>query len=376
MKFTLLSEDASSRARRGVLALPHGDVQTPAFMPVGTQATVKTLDPRDLEALGAEIVLGNTYHLLLRPGHELVRRQGGLHRFMAWPRNLLTDSGGFQVFSLQERRTIDEQGVKFASHLDGSARYLSPEISMDIQVALGSDVLMAFDECPPSGAERAYHEASLARTTRWARRCKAAWLAAREKDTEYRGALFGIVQGGLHADLRARHAAEISELDLPGNALGGYSVGESPEAMRAGVAESAPLLPREKPRYLMGVGTPEDLVSCVAAGVDMFDCVHPTRTARHNLLFTSQGKLNIRSARYAEDAAPADPACACYTCRTFSRAYLRHLAVAGETLGLRLNTIHNVHFYLQLMREVRAALEAGTFDAFRRAFFARPARVE
>ena len=376
MKFTLLSEDASSRARRGVLALPHGDVQTPAFMPVGTQATVKTLDPRDLETLGAEIVLGNTYHLLLRPGHELVRRQGGLHRFMAWPRNLLTDSGGFQVFSLQERRTIDEQGVKFASHLDGSARYLSPEISMDIQVALGSDVLMAFDECPPSGAERAYHEASLARTTRWARRCKAAWLAAREKDTEYRGALFGIVQGGLHADLRARHAAEISELDLPGNALGGYSVGESPEAMRAGVAESAPLLPRDKPRYLMGVGTPEDLVSCVAAGVDMFDCVHPTRTARHNLLFTSQGKLNIRSARYAEDAAPADSACACYTCRTFSRAYLRHLAVAGETLGLRLNTIHNVHFYLQLMREVRAALEAGTFDAFRRAFFARPARVE
>ncbi len=376
MHFQLLQNDPDSHARRGHLSLPHGDVETPAFMPVGTQATVKTLDPEDLKTLGAEIILGNTYHLFLRPGHEVIQRQHGLHRFMAWPKNILTDSGGFQVFSLQERRKISEEGVQFASHLDGSARFLSPEIATNIQVALGSDILMAFDECPPSGAPRDYHETSLARTTRWAARCKASWRAARDRDPNYHGNLFGIVQGGLFPDLRARHAEEIAALDFPGNALGGFSVGESPAAMYEGVATSAPLLTADRPRYLMGVGTPEDLVANVGAGIDMFDCVHPTRAARHNLLFTSIGKLNIRAARYAEDNAPVDPACVCSTCRTFSRAYLRHLAVAGETLGLRLNTIHNLHFYLTLMREMRAALEAGTFAAFRRAFAARPARVD
>jgi queuine tRNA-ribosyltransferase len=367
IRFEVLARDGA--ARRGRLTTARGPVETPVFMPVGTAATVKTLEPRDLEALGARILLANTYHLFLRPGHERVRRLGGLHRFMAWPGALLTDSGGFQVFSLGERADgregsgpglveIAEEGVTFRSHLDGSRHFLSPERAIEVQEALGADVIMAFDECPPALADRAYHEVSLARTQRWLVRCRAAWSRSGS-------ALFGIAQGGLFPDLRARAIEEAAALDLPGYALGGYAVGEAPARMWEGVARDAPLLPDGKPRYLMGVGTPEDLLAGVAAGVDMFDCVLPTRTARNGLLFTSQGKLVIRNARHADEEGPADPACSCYTCRTFSRAYLRHLFKAGEMLGLRLNTLHNLHFYLSLMEGARRAIEERRFERFR-----------
>ncbi len=373
IRFQLLAEDGA--ARRGRLETAHGAIETPVFMPVGTAATVKTLDPRDLRALGAGIVLANTYHLFLRPGHERVKRLGRLHRFMSWDGAVLTDSGGFQVFSLGEKGAgregggpglveIAEEGVTFRSHLDGSRQFLSPERAIEVQEALGADVIMAFDECPPSLADRAYHELSLARTQRWLVRCRAAWREIEERDGA-RCALFGIAQGGLFPDLRARAIEEAAALDLPGYALGGYAVGEAPEQMWEGVARDAPRLPREKPRYLMGVGTPQDLLAGIAAGVDMFDCVLPTRTARNGLLFTTRGKLVIRNARYADDERPPDPDCACYTCRTFSRAYLRHLFKAGEILALRANTLHNLHFYLSLMDGARRAIEAGAFAAFR-----------
>lgn len=386
IRFELLAEDGA--ARRGRLHTARGVIETPAFMPVGTAATVKTLDPRDLHAIGAGIVLANTYHLYLRPGHALVEKLGGLHGFMAWDGAVLTDSGGFQVFSLGERGAgreragpglvqISEEGVEFRSHLDGSRHMLSPEIAMRVQEALGADVIMAFDECPPALADRAYHELSLARTQRWLLRCKAEWLAEEARRLEAgqplppgaarRCSLFGIAQGGLFPDLRRRAIEEAAALDLPGYALGGYAVGEAPEQMWSGVARDAPLLPREKPRYLMGVGTPEDLLAGVAAGIDMFDCVLPTRCARNGLLFTSRGKVVIRNARYAEDDQPVDPACGCYTCRTFSRAYLRHLFRSGEMLGLRLNTIHNLSYFLSLMDQARAAVEGGRFEPFRRA---------
>jgi queuine tRNA-ribosyltransferase len=378
LTFELLHEDGA--ARRGRLRTRRGTIETPVFMPVGTAATVKTLEPRDLEALGAGIILANTYHLYLRPGHERIARLGGLHRFMSWNGAVLTDSGGFQVFSLGERGAkgrdragpglveIREEGVTFRSHLDGSRQFLSPERAIEVQEALGADVIMAFDECPPSLADRAYHEVSLARTQRWLVRCRDAWKAiesTREGDG-IRCNLFGIAQGGLFSDLRARAIEEAAALDLPGYALGGYAVGEEPAQMWDGVARDAPRLPRGKPRYLMGVGTPEDLLAGVAAGIDMFDCVLPTRTARNGLLFTSRGRLVIRNARFADDDGPADPECACYTCRTFSRAYLRHLFRAGEILGLRLNTLHNLHFFLSLMDGARRAIEAGRFEAFRR----------
>ncbi len=370
--FEVLAADGA--ARRGRLTTARGVVDTPVFMPVGTAGTVKTLEPRDLEALGVGILLANTYHLFLRPGHERVARLGGLHRFMAWPRAILTDSGGFQVFSLGERASgreragpglveIAEEGVTFRSHLDGARRFLSPERAIEVQEALGADVIMAFDECPPSLADRAYHEASLARTQRWLVRCREAW---RRADPEQRSALFGIAQGGLFPDLRARAIGDAAALDLPGYALGGYAVGEEPEAMWEGIARDAPLLPAGKPRYLMGVGTPEDLLAGIAAGLDMFDCVLPTRTARNGLLFTSRGKLVIRNAAFADDEGPIDPACGCYACRTFSRAYLRHLFKAGEILGLRLNTLHNLTFYLSLMEDARRAISDGRFAAFRR----------
>ncbi len=387
IRFEIVSADGASR--RGRLATPRGLVETPAFMPVGTAATVKTLEPRDLEALGAKILLANTYHLFLRPGHERIRRLGGLHEFMAWPGAILTDSGGFQVFSLGEREgegrersgpglvEIAEEGVTFRSHLDGSSHFLSPERAIEVQEALGADVIMAFDECPPSLADRAYHEVSLARTQRWLVRCRDAWRRIEEAKAgggaEAAGAagrapcaLFGIAQGGLFADLRARAIADAAELDLPGYALGGYAVGEEPAQMWEGVARDARLLPAGKPRYLMGVGTPEDLLAGISAGVDLFDCVLPTRTARNGLLFTSEGKMVIRNARWADDARPPDPACGCYACRTFSRAYLRHLFKAGEILGLRLNTLHNLHFYLSLMDGARRAIEAGRFLEFRK----------
>jgi queuine tRNA-ribosyltransferase len=385
IRYQLLASDGA--ARRGRLHSARGTVETPAFMPVGTAATVKTLEPRDLTAAGARIVLGNTYHLFLRPGHELIERLGGLHRFMAWEGLTLTDSGGFQVFSLGERGapaapgatpstsrgpglvTIEEEGVTFRSHLDGSRQFLSPERAIEVQLALGADVIMAFDECPPSLADRAYHEGSLARTQRWLVRCREAWTTGSVRRAEAGltpCALFGIAQGGLFPELRARAIEEAAALDLPGYALGGYAVGEAPETMWAGVARDAPLLPRDKPRYLMGVGTPQDLLAGIAAGIDLFDCVLPTRCARNGLLFTSQGRLTIRNARFAEDQRPADPACGCSTCRTFTRAYLRHLVKAEELLGLRLNTIHNVHYYLSLMAEARQAIEEGRFETFRR----------
>lgn len=369
-RFELLRTDPASAARRGRLHLPHGVVETPIFMPVGTAASVKAIAPDDLERIGAQIILGNTYHLFLRPGHELIRRRGGLHRFMSWPRPILTDSGGFQVYSLSEARKIAEEGVTFRSHLDGSPRFIGPETSMEIQQALGSDVIMAFDECPPAKSDRAYLEPSLARTTRWAHRCKAAW------DPQGPSNLFGIVQGGLFPDLRKRHAEEICALDLPGYALGGYSVGESIPEMYASVAEAAPYLPADKPRYLMGVGTPEDLVTCVGLGIDMFDCVLPTRTARNGRLYTSEGVISIKASRWAEDDRPLDPACRCYTCRTFSRAYLRHLFQAQELLSYRLNSLHNLTYFLDLMATVRAKVEAGEYAAWSKAWLAdRAARI-
>jgi queuine tRNA-ribosyltransferase len=362
VRYELLHEDRSgTRARRGRLHTPHGLVETPIFMPVGTVGSVKGVGPDELLTLDAQIILGNTYHLMLRPGEELVGEMGGLHRFISWERPMLTDSGGFQVFSLAEKRKITEEGAAFQSHLDGRHLLLTPERSIEIQETLGADIIMAFDECPPSTGERAYLEKSLARTTRWLHRCVKAW--SRE-----RSSLFGIVQGGLHEDLRKAHAEQVCAVDLPGYALGGYSVGEAPEAMHAGVAYAAPLLPRDKPRYLMGVGTPVDLVTCVEHGVDMFDCVLPTRCARNGLLFTSEGKLVIRNATYAKDPRPPDPACACYTCRTFSRAYLRHLFVAGEILAMRLNTLHNLHYFLHLMSEVRRAIAEDRYAAFARDF--------
>lgn len=362
LSFELLATDPHSAARRGRLHLPHGVVETPIFMPVGTAASVKSIAPDDLDRMNAQIILGNTYHLFLRPGHELVKRHGGLHGFMSWKKPILTDSGGFQVYSLAASRKISEEGVVFRSHLDGSKRMISPEISIEIQQALGADVIMAFDECPPAGSERSYFERSLDRTTRWAHRCKAAW------DQEGPSNLFGIVQGGLHKDLRQRHAEEICSLDLPGYALGGYSVGEPIPAMYASVAEAAPMLPADKPRYLMGVGTPEDLITCVGLGIDMFDCVLPTRTARNARLYTSEGIVNIKNARWADDPSPLDPACGCYTCQNFSRAYLRHLYNAQEILAYRLNSLHNLTFFLDLMDTARRMIAEGRFAAWSKAW--------
>jgi queuine tRNA-ribosyltransferase len=383
IRFQLVAADGA--ARRGRVETPHGAVETPVFMPVGTAATVKTLAPRDLEELGASILLANTYHLYLRPGHERVRRLGGLHRFMGWGGALLTDSGGFQVYSLGSGKAggaegsgrapglvkASEEGVLFRSHLDGSSHLLTPERAVEIQEALGADVIMAFDECPPALADRSYHQASLARTQRWLVRCRAAWLEEEDRKASagpaprHPASLFGIAQGGPFADLRRRAIDDAAALDLPGYALGGYAVGEETEQMREGVARDAPLLPQGKPRYLMGVGTPEDLLHAMGAGVDMFDCVLPTRCARNGLLFTSRGKLVIRNAAFADDERPADPECGCYACRTFSRAYLRHLFQCGEMLGLRLNTLHNLHHYLGLAAGARRAISEGRFAAFR-----------
>ncbi len=334
-------------------------------MPVGTTGAVKALTMAQVADLGASIILGNTYHLFLRPGHELVREMGGLHRFIGWGGAMLTDSGGFQVFSLAERRKITEEGVEFRSHLDGRKLLFTPESVMQVEMALGADVIMAFDECPSGKADRAYLEESLARTTRWAARCKSAWRP--DSDTS----LFGIVQGGTHQDLRRRHAEEICALDLPGYALGGYAVGESPAQTHEGVAFSAALLPTDRPRYLMGMGTLDDLVRAVGAGIDMFDCVLPTRCARNGLLFTRRGagRLVIKNQTYAREDRPVDEQCGCYTCRTFSRAYLRHLFAAGELTAYTLNTIHNLWTYLQLMRDLRDAIEADAYESFARTFF-------
>jgi queuine tRNA-ribosyltransferase len=361
-------------ARRGVMTTAHGAVETPAFMPVGTQGAVKGVTHRDLEVLGAEILLGNTYHLYLRPGDDLIARRGGLHRFIGWTRPLLTDSGGYQVFSLAARRTIDEQGAHFQSHLDGSAHSLTPEKAADIQAQLGSDVSMVLDECLALPAEADAARASMERTLRWACRARDRFLAVREGRvpgvivTNPGQAQFGIVQGGVYPELREESARATVAVGFEGFAIGGLSVGEPADVMYDIVSRTAPLLPEDRPRYLMGVGTPADLVEAVARGIDLFDCVLPTRNARNGQLFTSEGRLNIKNARYAEDERPPDAGCTCYTCRTFSRAYLRHLFLAREINSATLNTLHNLHFYLDTLRRIRESLSFGRFESFRVAF--------
>jgi len=347
-----------------VMQTSHGEVRTPVFMPVGTQATVKTLSPEDLKCVGAEIILSNTYHLFLRPGHDLIREFGGLHRFMNWNRPILTDSGGFQVFSLADLRKVTDEGVTFQSHIDGGAKHvITPEYAVEIQEALGADIIMAFDECIPYPATRDYAREALERTLRWARRCREA-----KKDTGQ--ALFGIVQGGMYPDLRRESARALVDIGFEGYAIGGLSVGETKPLMQEMIEATVPSLPADRPRYLMGVGTPEDLVEGVDRGIDMFDCVMPTRNARNGTFFTSEGKLAIRNSRYERDHGPLDPACACYTCRTFSRAYLRHLFNAGEVLALRLGTLHNLSFYIRLMKDIRKNLDEGSFPEFKRSFLA------
>ena len=355
--FTLEHVDGAARA--GVLCTAHGVIETPVFMPVGTGGSVKALAPDDLAAIGAPVILGNTYHLYLRPGDELVARRGGLHRFAAWPGAILTDSGGFQVFSLTPLRKIREEGVEFRSHLDGSRHLFTPEKVMSIQRNLRSDIMMVLDECVPYGADYAYTEKSLALTTRWAERARAAFPAGAGENL-----LFGIVQGGFFKDLRRRSAREICSLDFDGFAVGGLSVGESKAEMHGMIRYIAPLLPVGRPRYLMGVGTPLDIARGILAGMDMFDCVLPTRNARNGTLYTSLGKVNIRRREYAEDENPLDPDCGCYTCRTFSRAYLRHLFASRELLAFRLNSLHNLTYYLRLAHEARKAVVEGRTGAF------------
>jgi queuine tRNA-ribosyltransferase len=356
IRFELLARDGP--ARRGRLHTPHGAVETPMFMPVGTRASVKGLTPAQLEEAGARLILGNTYHLALRPGDELIAAMGGLHRFMGWTGPLLTDSGGFQVFSLALTRKITDHGATFRSHIDGALLELTPERAVAIQENLGSDVAMCLDECPPGDATPAVMQAAVERTVAWARRCQA---AHRRPDQ----ALFAIVQGGTDVGLRARCAAPLVEMDFPGYALGGFSVGEAPEQMAAALAPSAELLPAEKPRYLMGVGRPQDLLAGVAAGIDLFDCVMPTRNGRNALAFTDGAVVRMRNARHRRDPAPVMSGCGCYTCRHFSRAYLHHLFLAEEMLGPTLLSLHNVAYYLELMRRAREAVEQGRFAAFR-----------
>jgi queuine tRNA-ribosyltransferase len=367
--FELLNRDGA--ARRGRLTTPHGVVETPVFMPVGTQGTVKAMTPRDLTDVGATIILGNTYHLYLRPGDELIARRGGLHKFIGWSWPLLTDSGGYQVFSLAARRKVEEGGVHFRSHLDGASYALTPEAAVDIQARLGSDIAMVLDECPQLPSAPGILRESVELTARWAARARARMLQLRGGSVPdvvrmNKGqAQFGIVQGGTEPELRRLSAERTLAIGFEGYAIGGLSVGETPEQMYDTVELTAPLLPVGQPRYLMGVGTPLDLVEGVARGIDMFDCVMPTRNARNGQLFTSEGVLNIKNARFAEDDGPADPACACYTCGHFSRAYLRHVFVAGEIIASTLNTLHNLYFYLDTMERIRHAIAFGTFEKFR-----------
>ena len=367
-RFHLITSNGG--ARRGEVHTPHGVVQTPAFMPVGTQGVVKAMRHADLETAGAEIMLGNTYHLFLRPGDALIARRGGLHRFIGWDRPILTDSGGFQVFSLADRRVISEEGAQFRSHLDGSLHMLTPEGSVDIQSRLGSDIAMVLDECLAYPAEKDAAAGSMQRSVRWARRCR-----ERLASTGAVHAQFGIVQGGVFQDLRDESAGATVAVGFEGYAIGGLSVGEPIDVMYSVVGDTARRLPVDRPRYLMGAGTPEDLVECVARGIDMFDCVLPTRNARNGQLFTSQGRLNIKNARFAEDDAPLDPECGCYTCRVHSRAYLRHLFLAGEMTAGTLNTLHNLTFYLDTMRKIREAIAFGTFEKFRQEFLRSTSRL-
>jgi len=365
IKYEFIKQCKQSGARLGRIHTPHGIIETPTFMPVGTQATVKTMSPEELKAMDAQIILSNTYHLFLRPGHEIVKKAGGLHQFMNWDRPILTDSGGFQVFSLSERRKITEEGVEFRSHLSGEKLFLSPEKAMEIQNALGPDIMMAFDECPPYPATYDYVKQSTERTSRWAERCLASH--ARKHDQ----ALFAIVQGGMFEDLRVQSAKDLTSMDFPGYAIGGLSVGEPKHLMYEVLDYTVPHLPFDKPRYLMGVGSPDALIEGSIRGVDMFDCVLPTRIARNGTTMTSEGRLVVRNAKFAEDFGPLDPKCDCYTCKNYTRAYLRHLIKADETFGLRLTTIHNLHFLVNLMKQVREAIMNDALLDFRDEFFAK-----
>jgi len=351
MQFEVLKQSSNTSARLGLLKTPHNSFKTPVFMPVGTQATVKTMTPDELEQIGAKIILSNTYHLYLRPGHELVKEAGGLHKFMNWQGSILTDSGGFQVFSLGDLREINEEGVTFRSHIDSSLHFIGPETSIEIQNALGADIIMAFDECIPYPATYDYVLNSVERTTRWAERCQKA------HNNPERQTLFGIVQGGMYKDLRQKSALDITSLGFKGYAIGGLSVGEPKELMYEILEFTVPFLPNDKPRYLMGVGAPEDLFEGVIRGVDMFDCVLPTRIARNGTVFTGNGKLVVRNAVYARDFSPLDPHCDCYTCKNYTRAYIRHLINTNEILGIRLTTIHNLYFLINLMKQIQAAIE-------------------
>ncbi len=349
IEFQVIKQHSHSAARLGRLLTPHGEIETPVFMPVGTQGTVKALSPEDVIQCGSNIILGNTYHLYLRPGHSVIKSLGGLHQFMNWDKSILTDSGGFQVFSLNTLAKVTEEGVTFKSHIDGSTHFFSPELSMEIQEALGSDIAMTLDEPTPYPSNHTTTEASLKLSSRWAARCKTAHQLESQS-------LFGIIQGGMYKDLRTQSTKEITEIGFPGYAIGGLSVGEEKNIMYDIAAHTAEYLPKNKPRYLMGVGTPEDLRQCSGMGIDMFDCVMPSRNARNGSLFTSQGKINIRNLQYKTDDSPLDPECACYTCKNYSRAYLRHLFIADEIFVMRLNTLHNISFYQKRMQSIRDAI--------------------
>lgn len=361
--YELLHKDKKTGARRGIIHTPHGDIQTPIFMPVGTQATVKSMTVEELKENGAQIILSNTYHLYLRPGHDLVKKVGGLHEFMKWDKPILTDCGGFQVFSLSDLRTISEDGVEFKSHLDGSKHFFSPEKVMEIEEALGADIIMAFDECVEYPATHEYTKQSMERTTRWAKRCKDA------HNTMDKQALFGIVQGGFYEDLRKQSAEDLVALDFPGYAIGGISVGEPKEEYLKMLRYTAPLLPEDKPRYLMGVGTPDYLIEAVLAGIDMCDCVLPTRIARNGTAMTSYGKVTVRNANYAEDFTTLDPECDCYCCKNYTKAYIRHLIKTNEILGIRLLSIHNINFLTKLMERVRIEIENDHLTQFKNEFY-------
>ena len=362
-KFELIKESKECNARLGKIYTNHGIVETPIFMPVGTRGTVKAMTPDEVKSLGAQIILSNTYHLYLRPGHKLVEEAGGLHKFMNWDKPILTDSGGYQVFSLGQLRKISEEGGEFRSHIDGSRQFISPEKSIEIQNSLGSDIMMAFDECTPYPSTWEYAKESMERTTRWAKRCKDYHNNWEEQ------ALFGIVQGGMYKDLREKSAKDITDLDLPGYAIGGLSVGEPKELMCEMFHFTTPLLPKDKPRYLMGVGSPDYLFEAVIRGIDMADCVLPTRIARNGTVLTSHGKIVIRNAEYSRDFGPLDPECDCYACTNFSRAYIRHLFNVNEILGARLATIHNLYFLLKLMENIRAAIKEDKLLEYRKQFY-------
>ncbi|WP_313757105.1 tRNA guanosine(34) transglycosylase Tgt [Tissierella sp.] len=363
IRFELLKESKDCKARLGKLYTPHGVIETPIFMPVGTRATVKAMTPEEVKGLGAQIILSNTYHLYLRPGHKLIEEAGGLHKFMNWEGPILTDSGGFQVFSLGDLRKIKEEGVEFRSHIDGSKHFISPEKSIEIQNSLGSDIMMCFDECTPYPATYEYAKHSMERTTRWAKRCK-----DYHKNWDEQG-LFGIVQGGMYKDLREQSAKELVELDFPGYAIGGLSVGEPKELMCELLDFTTPLLPKDKPRYNMGVGTPDYLFESVIRGIDMADCVLPTRIARNGTALTSQGKIVIRNAKYAKDFTPLDSECDCYACTNYSRAYIRHLFNVDEILGARLTTIHNLYFLIKLMENIRKAIKEDRILEYKDEFY-------